>query len=62
MSRPFYRNVVAAIQGEESLIVKPEQGRRCATVAEAIVRSSEERKSFLVRCDEEADEGRIDFG
>ncbi len=59
-SRPFYQNVFAAIRGEEPLIVKPEQTRRYAAVAEAIVRSSEEKKSFVVSCDEAADEGRID--
>lgn len=59
-SRPFYQNVFAAIRGEESLIVKPEQSRRYTAVAEAIVRSSEEKKSFVVSCDEATDKGRID--
>ena len=39
-SRPFYQNVFAAIRGEESLIVAPEQSRRYVATAAAIISAS----------------------
>ncbi len=47
-SRPFYRNIFAAIRGEASLIVTPEQGRKYVATADAIMRSAQEHKTILV--------------
>ncbi len=45
----FYRNVVAAAEGKEELIVRPEQALRVLRVIECIFRSA--REGVGVRCD-----------
>ena len=54
-SRPFYQNVFAAIRGEESLIVAPEQSRRYVATAAAILQSSQEHKTIEVNWDADYD-------
>ena len=44
----FYCNVIAAIDGKEELIVKPEQAMRVIKVIEAGFRSSEEKRGLSV--------------
>ena len=42
--RKFYQNILAAIKGNEELIVKPEQARDVIKIIELAIQSNEEKR------------------